>query len=88
MIDGQTKGYLSLGGGAFWGMDDEMGRQKAFLGISYLNFTEPDVAFVEGMGANLPASFVATGGGAGIANRPLFYPPQCSIPEFCGQQPA
>jgi type IX secretion system PorP/SprF family membrane protein len=62
MIDGATKSYATLGGGIFWGMDDEMGRQKAFLGVSYLNFTEPDIAFVDGMGANLPASFIATGG--------------------------
>ncbi len=62
VIDGANKSYATFGGGAFWGMNDEMGRQKAFLGISYLNFTEPDIAFVDGMGANLPASFIATGG--------------------------
>lgn len=63
MMDGATKSYATFGGGLFWGMNDEMGRQKAFLGLSYLNFTQPNVAFLDnGNDANLPASIVATGG--------------------------
>lgn len=56
------KGYATFSGGAMWSMDDEAGEQKGFLGVSYFNFNEPDIAFVDGMDATLPTSLTVTGG--------------------------
>lgn len=56
-----TKGYASFSAGAYWDLDDARG-QKAFLGVSYMNFTEPNVAFVEAATSKLPAALQATAG--------------------------
>lgn len=62
MMDGETTTYATFSAGAMWSMLDEAGREKAFLGGSFFNINQPDIAFVEGAEANMPTALTFTGG--------------------------
>ena len=57
--------YPTFSGGAMWHMSDDMGRQKAFIGASYMNINQPITSFYEGAGdadSKVPGMLIATGG--------------------------
>jgi type IX secretion system PorP/SprF family membrane protein len=56
------KNFFTVGGGLNWSLQDEKKREKAFLGVSYLNFNQPSVDILNATGAKLPAALQATAG--------------------------
>ncbi|UII30448.1 PorP/SprF family type IX secretion system membrane protein [Fulvivirga ulvae] len=58
----QNKSYPTLSGGIYYEVSDESGRDKAFIGASIFNATEPNISFADVEDDNLPLSLKATAG--------------------------
>ncbi|MBL6449374.1 PorP/SprF family type IX secretion system membrane protein [Fulvivirga sp. 29W222] len=58
----QSKSYPTLSGGIYYQLSDESGRDKAFIGASIFNATEPNISFADVEDDNLPLSLKATAG--------------------------
>lgn len=58
----QTKSYPTLSGGVYYQVSDGSGRDKAFIGASIFNGTEPNISFADAEDDNLPLSLKATAG--------------------------
>ncbi len=62
VFSGDGKNFFTVSGGLNWSLEDEKKRQKAFLGVSYMNFNQPSVDILNATGAKLPAALQATAG--------------------------
>lgn len=58
----RNKSYPTLSGGLFYKFFGQNGLEKAFIGASIFNATEPNVSLVDDNDDNLPLSFRATAG--------------------------
>lgn len=58
----QSKSYPTLSGGIYYEVSDGDGREKAFIGASIFNATEPNISFADVEDDNLPLSLKATAG--------------------------
>ena len=58
----QTKSYPTLSGGIYYDVDDNDGREKAFIGVALFNAVEPNVSFVDATDDKFPLSYKATAG--------------------------
>ncbi|MEM7551615.1 MAG: PorP/SprF family type IX secretion system membrane protein [Bacteroidota bacterium] len=58
----RSANYATLSGGLHYQVQDEYGREKAFIGGSIFNFTQPDIALADGVEDDLPLSYRASAG--------------------------
>lgn len=58
----QSKSYPTLSTGIYYLVKDKQGREKAFMGGSVFNATQPNISFLDSSEDNLPLSFKATAG--------------------------